>query len=64
MDYSKETEADTRANRIDPVLADAGWTSSPHAERLFALAVFKRVVHAAKASHVIMCFYKGEVSSY
>ena len=28
MDYSKETEADTRANRIDPVLAAAGWTSS------------------------------------
>ena len=28
MDYRDETEADTRANRIDPVLADAGWTGS------------------------------------
>ena len=25
MDYKDETEADTRANRIDPVLAAAGW---------------------------------------
>nr|WP_267889964.1 DEAD/DEAH box helicase family protein [Henriciella aquimarina] len=28
---SEETEADTRANRIDPVLAAAGWTTTPGA---------------------------------
>ena len=28
MDYRDETEPDTRANRIDPVLAAAGWTGN------------------------------------
>jgi type I restriction enzyme R subunit len=32
MSLHEETEADTRANRIDPVLASAGWTTVPGAK--------------------------------
>jgi len=32
LGFENETESDTRANRIDPVLAASGWTTVPGAK--------------------------------
>lgn len=36
MAFKYETEADTRANRIDPALKDAGWNVLRIREAIFA----------------------------
>ena len=61
MDYSKETEADTRANRIDPKLAAAGWTSN-HIRR--EVICPGRIQTGGKRGKALSCdyvlLYKGQ----
>ena len=61
MDYHQETEADTRANRIDPVLAASGWTAELVRREVICPG---RIQSGGKRGKGLSCdyvlFYKGQ----
>ena len=63
MSYDYETEADTRAERIDPVLSAAGWGVVEHSHVRRELICPGRIQAGGKRANPLSCdyvlFYKG-----